>query len=189
MQILWQLPVADDRYVADRVWEGAVLEQCPFHSAGGCGLERHGSYQRVCPKGARVARFLCRTEGETISLLPAFLAARFSGTLDELEHVIEVVESSPSIAAAADVLRPDDEEDAVTSISAARWVRRRLRPVAPALLALVTLVPELAGCAPTLAAIRVRLRIDRVLIHLRVLGREHVDALAPPLGLRARGGR
>jgi hypothetical protein len=136
-----------------------------------------------------VARFLCPTRGETISLLPAFLAARLSATLDEVEHVVEVVESAPSVAAAAEELRPDDEEQAVTSLSAVRWVRRRARPIAAALLALVTLVPELAGCAPTLAAIRAHLGVERVLVHLRQLALEHLGALAPPLGLGARGGR
>jgi hypothetical protein len=136
-----------------------------------------------------VARFLCRTRGETISLLPAFLAARLSATLDELEHVVDVVEGAPSLAAAAHVLRPDDEEDAVTSISAARWVRRRARPILAALVAIVTLVAELAGCAPTLAAIRAHLGVERVLVHMRQLAFEHLGALAPPLGLRARGGR
>jgi hypothetical protein len=128
-------------------------------------------------------------QGETISMLPAFLAARFSATLDEIEQGIDVVESASSIIAAAEVLRPDDDDDAVTSISAARWVRRRVRPIVAALIAIVTLVPELAGCAPTLAAIRARLGVERVLVRLRGLARPHLGALAPPLGLRAREGR
>lgn len=122
-------------------------------------------------------------------MLPAFLAARLSATLEEIEEIIDVVESASSVAAAAEALRPDDDDDAVTSISAARWVRRRVRPIAAALLAIVTLVPELAGCTPTLAAIRAHLGIERVLVHLRDLARPHLGSLAPPLGLRARGGR
>jgi hypothetical protein len=189
LQTVWFPPIADDRYVTDRAWERAVLDECPFHPLGGCGLERHGSYPRVYPAGARVARFLCPIRGETISMLPAFLAARLSATLDEIEEVVGVAQSASSIAAAAEMLRPDDDDDAVTSISAARWVRRRLRPITAALLAIVTLVPELAGCTPTLAAIRARLGIERVLVHLRDLARLHLGALAPPLGLRARGRR
>lgn len=189
MQLAWFPPVADDRYVADRAWECAVLDECPFHPGGGCGLERHGSYPRVHPPGARVPRFHCPLEGATISLLPAFLAARLPTTLDEIEQVIDVVERASTVAAAADALRPADAERAVTSISAARWLRRRLRPITAALLAIVTLVPELAGCAPTLAAIRTRLGITRVLVALRELASAHLGSLAPPLGLCPRGGR
>jgi hypothetical protein len=128
-------------------------------------------------------------QGETISLLPAFLAARLSATLDEIEQVIDAVECAPSVAAAADAVRPADAEDAVTSISAARWVRRRLHPIRATLTALVTLVSELAGCAPTLAAIRGRLEVTRVLVALRKVASAHLGALAPPFGLSTRGGR
>lgn len=189
LQQAWFLPVADDRYVTDRVWECAVLDKCPFHPAGGCGLERHGSYPRVHPAGARVPRFRCPVQGVTISLLPAFLAARLPATLDEIERVMDIAETAPSQAAAANSARPEDDDDAVTSISAARWLRRRTRPIAAALLAIVTLVPELFGCPPTLSAIRARLGITRVLLGLRGLARDHLHALAPPLGLCARGGR
>lgn len=189
LQIYWETPIADDRYVADRGWERAILDKCPFHSEGGCGVRLHGSYPRVHPAGARVPRFLCPLQRVTISLLPAFLAARLSSTLDEVEAVIDAVEAAKSIAAAAEELRPADDEVAVTSISAARWVRRRLRPVRAALLAIVTLLPELAGCAPTLRALRAKLGVTRVLVTLREQAAAHLGALAPPLGLRARGGR
>jgi len=186
---VWISPIADERYVSDCAWECAVLDQCPFHPAGGCGLLRHGSYPRARPAGARVARFLCPLRGETISLLPTFLASRLPATLDEIEAVIEAVEAAPSIAVAAETTRPADAGRAVTSISAARWVRRRLHPILAALLALVTLLPELWGCAPTLAAIRLRLGQPRALVALRELGRAHLRALSPPLGLHARAGR
>lgn len=136
-----------------------------------------------------MARFRCPLQGVTISLLPAFLAARMSATLDEIEQAIDVVERTASVVEAAEQLRPDDDEHAVTSISAARWLRRRMRPIRAALLAIVTLVPELAECAATLAAIRERLGITRVLVGLRELASAHLGALAPPLGLCARGGR
>jgi hypothetical protein len=186
---MWNPPVADDRYVADRAWERAVLDKCPFHPAGGCVLARHGSYRRVRPAGARVARFLCSLRGETISLLPAFLSARLPATLDEVEAVSEAVEASPSIAVAAEATRPADARRAVTSISAARWVRRRVRPVLAELVALVTLVPELKGCARTLAAVRVRPGQPRVLVALRKLGHSYLGALGPPLGLHNCAGR
>jgi hypothetical protein len=136
-----------------------------------------------------VARFLCPIQGETISLLPSFLASRLPATLDEVEAVVDAVEAAPSLAVAAEATRPADDKHAVTSISAARWVRRRLRPIQAALVALVTLLPELRDCMPTLAAIRSRLGQRRVLVALRELGRVHLRALSPPLGLHARAGR
>lgn len=189
MQLTWNPPVADDRYVAECAWERAVLGECPFHPGGGCGARGHGSYPREHPAGVRVPRFLCPVLGVTISLLPAFLACRLPATLDEVESVIDLVEREPSVAAAAEVARPATDEQAVTSISAARWVRRRLRPVVAVLLALVTLLPALAGCVPTLAAIRERLGVTRVLVTLRQVAAEHMQALAPPLGLCARAAR
>lgn len=149
----------------------------------------HGSYPRVHPVGTRVARFRCPLARETISLLPAFLAARYSATLDEIEQVVDVVEVSSSRAAAAENLRPADDPRAVTSISAMRWVRRRMKAVLVALRALVTLVPELLGCAPTLHALRAHLGVERVLVRLRTLASSSIRALAPPLGLSARGRR
>lgn len=189
VQIRWLPPSADGQYVAEQAWRWAVLDACPFHGDGGCGLARHGSYRRAHPEGARVARFRCPVRGVTISLLPTFLAARLSSTLDEVEHVIDAVETSASLAEAVERVRPADEHEAVTSISAARWVRRRLRPIRAALLALVTLMPELAQCAATLAAVRARLGASRVLVTLSERGAPYLRALAPPLGLSSRGGR
>jgi len=189
MQLIWHPPVADDRYVAECAWQRAVLDECPFHAGGGCGAQGHGSYPRVHPVGVRVPRFVCPVQGVTISLLPAFLASRLPATLDEVESVIDLVEREPSVAAAAEVARPAAEAQAVTSISAARWVRRRLRPVVAVLVALVTLLPALSGCGPTLAAIRVRLGVTRVLVTLREVAAVHMQALAPPLGLCARAAR
>ena len=103
--------------------------------------------------------------------------------------MIGTAQASPSIASAAEAVRPADAERAVTSISAVRWLRRRLRAVRAALLALVTLLPELAGCPPTLSALRTHLGTERVLVKLRELGRAHLSSLPPPLGLRARAGR
>ena len=189
MQLTWDPPVADGQYVAECAWERAVLDECPFHEGGGCGATGHGSYARVHPAGARVARFWCPVERASISLLPAFLAARLPSTLDEIEAVLDAVEQAASVVEAAEVTRPADDEHAVTSISAMRWVRRRLGPVRAALLALVTLLPALAGCRPTLGALRARLGVTRVLVTLRSLAKAHLHSLSPPLGLCARAAR
>lgn len=186
MQLFWEPLVADEQYVSERAWERAILDECPFHAGSGCGAQRHGSYARVHPPGIRIPRFRCPVQRRTISLLPAFLAARLSATLDEVEAVVDAVERAPSVAIAAERARPATDDDAVTSISAVRWLRRRLRPIRAALLALVTLVPELAGCTPTLIAIRTRLGVTRVLVALREIATAHLHALAPPLGLCAR---
>jgi hypothetical protein len=137
----------------------------------------------------RVARFYCPVARATVSLLPDFVAARYRATLADIERVIEVVERSSSMAAAADELRPDDDPRAVTSISAMRWVRRRVKAVYATLLALVTLLPEVLGCAPTLGALAAHLGEGRVLVRLRAIAASSMHALAPPLGVCPRGRR
>jgi hypothetical protein len=122
----------------------------------------------------------------TISLLPDFLAARLSGTLTEVELAVELAEAGGSREAAAGQVRPADAEDAVTLPSALRWLRRRLLPVRAALLGLVTLLPELFGSAPTLAAVRERLGVAEALIALRALAARELAALPTPLGFGAR---
>lgn len=188
VQLLWKCPLADERYVTHRAWEGAILDACPFHPEGGCGVERLGSYGRVEPAGARVPRWWCPKEGASISLLPSFLAARLSGTLASVERVVAEVEGARSLAAAVEVLHPADAEDAIGSICALRSVRRRVRAVRAVLLALVTLMPErFMGVATTLAAFRTALGRHDVLVALREMAERHLGALPPPVGLRPRG--
>lgn len=129
MQLSWKVPVADDRYVADRAWERAVLCACPMHAEGGCGLQRLGSYARVSPAGARVARWWCPVARKSISLLPEFLAARLSGTLDEVEAVIAAVEQAGGVTAALETVHPAEAEDAIGLQGALRSVRRRVSAV------------------------------------------------------------
>jgi hypothetical protein len=137
----------------------------------------------------QVARFLCVTRGGTISLLPGFLAARVTGTLDAVEEAVAVAEGAPTRAAAAETLRPDDEDNAVTTISARRWLMRRVRWVGGVLATLTTLLPQLMGTAPTVAAVRARLGTTSALVALRALAAEHLGALPAPVGLAPRGRR
>lgn len=141
------------------------------------------------PAGIRVARLLCPKSGVTISLLPDFLAARLSGTLTEVERAVVAADAAESREEAAGRLRPADEAEAVTLPSALRWLRRRLLPVRAALLAVVTLLPELFGCAPTVAAVRERLGVSEVLVALRSRVEGHLGALSAPLGFRTRAAR
>jgi hypothetical protein len=113
-------------------------------------------------------------------LLPDHLAARFPGTLSEIEQVVATVEQAKSLEAAADRLRGED----ITLPSALRWVRRRVRPVRRVLTIVVGLLPQwLQGCAPQITAVRARLMCAEALMALRELAHTHLLALAHPLGL------
>jgi hypothetical protein len=181
--------LTSEQYVTQQAWRTATLERCPLHPEGGCGLGGHGSYPRVWPQGIRVARLRCPKAGVTISLLPDFLAARLSGTLREVEHVVATAEQAASREVAAGRLRPADEAAAVALPSALRWLRRRVLPVRAALLALVTMLPELFGCRPTVTAVRERLGVAEALVTLRALAAPQLAALDGPLGFRARARR
>jgi hypothetical protein len=187
MQLSWEVPIADDRYVADRAWERAVLCACPFHPDGGCGLQKLGTYGRVFPPGTRVARWWCPAARKSVSLLPAFLACRLSGTLDEVEAVVVAVEQAGGVAAAVDSVHPADADDAIGLEGARRSMRRRVRAVHAALLAIITLMPErFAGIAPTVTGLRASLSTKRVLVAMRELAARHLPALPTPLGLWTR---
>ncbi|HEY6559472.1 MAG TPA: hypothetical protein VI072_19445 [Polyangiaceae bacterium] len=188
VQVLWKCPLTDERYVTQRAWEGAILDRCPFHPEGGCGVEKLGSYGRVEPAGARIPRWWCPKQRESISLLPSFLAARLTGTLADVERVVEAVEAAGSIAAAVDAVHPPDAEKAVGLVCALRSIRRRVRAVRAALLAIATLMPErfAAVSPPTLAAFREALGGDGVLVRLREFAERYLGVLPVPLGFRAR---
>lgn len=185
--MLWKCPFTDERYVAQRAWEGAILDKCPFHPEGGCGLERLGSYGRVEPPGARIPRWWCPKQRESISLLPSFLAARLQGTLAGVEHVVATVEAEGGVSAAVDAVHPPDAEKPMGLAGALRSIRRRVRAVRAALVAIATLLPErFPDVPPTLAAFRQALGCDVVLVRLRALAERHLGALPAPLGFRTR---
>jgi hypothetical protein len=127
----------------------------------------------------RVARWYCRDSHETFSLLPDCLAARLIGSLDEVEQVVVKVEGQASVEAAASALRPDIELP-----GAMRWVRRRLKGVRTALLALLTLMPARLGTKVELRAVRAELSTERALVALREIGAAHLSRLVRPLGFR-----
>lgn len=190
MQILERKAVAADAYVAQRQWESTVLCSCPFHPEGGCGLERLGSYPRVVPAGARVARFWCPRERASVSVLPAFLAARLVGTLDDVEAVVDAVTAAGSVAKAAEAVHPADASRPLSYEAAVVSVRRRAQAVRAVLLAAITLLPaRFAGLVPTLAAFRERLGVTRVLVTLRSLEERVISALPLPLGVSRRSSR
>ena len=126
-----------------------------------------------------MARWYCPTGHCTFSLLPDHLAARFPGTLSEIEQVVAVVEQAKSLEQAANRLRTDP----ITLPSALRWVRRRVAPVRRLLTTVVGPLPQwLQGCAPQITALRVRLMCAEALMGLRELAHLHLHDLARPLG-------
>ena len=146
VQLRYETGLTGAEYVTREAWHLASLARCPLHPRGGCGFARHGTYERMSPPGTHIARWYCPQGHRTFSLLPDHLAARFPGTLSEIEQVVATVEQASSLEAAADELR----RDAVTLPSAVRWVRRRVGPVRALLTILVGLLPDLLlGCAPT----------------------------------------
>ncbi len=180
VQLRHECPLSGEAYVARSAWRDASLATCPRHRRGGCGFVRHGTYPRRTPTGMRIARYYCPTAHETFSLLPDCLASHFPGALDAIEEVVATVETARSIEAAADVLRPD-----ITLPSAVRWVRRRLTPIRRALLAVVTLRPDLFTGDARLAAVRLALGTPSALLALRTAALT-LATLPTPLGFHRR---
>jgi hypothetical protein len=180
VQLRYATELTDEEYVTQRAWEDASLACCPLHPEGGCGFARHGTYSRVEPPGAKVARWYCPLGHCTISLLPDCLAAHLSGSLDEVEQAVEETERASSQEAAVDLLRPDIELP-----GGLRWLRHRTTPVHHALTALKGLLPEsFAALPPTVIAFREALEADRLLPRLRELAEPYLPHLPPPLGFR-----
>ena len=185
MQLRHPTALTSEDYVRQKGWRQASLERCPLHPGGGCGLERHGTYERVEPQGIRVARWYCPTGKTSFSLLPDCLASRLGGSLDAVEEVVSTVEAKvaagSSIETAAGEIRPD-----IDLPGAVRWVRRRLGPVRMVLLAILTLIPGRLGNEPRLGPVRAVLGTERVLVQLREIGAAHLGSLAPPVGFGPR---
>ena len=185
VQLRFDTGLAGVEYVNRELWRLATLDCCPLHPRGGCGFARHGTYARKTPAGTRIARWYCRRGHCTFSLLPDHLAARFPGTLVEIERVVAAVESAPSLPACVDALRPDP----VSLPSALRWIGRRVAPVRALLPLVVTMLPHLLqGCTPAIAAMRERLGVASVLLWLRGGLSVQLPALARPVGFAHRRG-
>jgi hypothetical protein len=181
MQLRFATNLTSEEYIRQRAWQEAMLECCPLHPQGGCGVRSHGSYGRKEPAGLRIPRFYCRRGQTTISLLPDFAAARMSGTLCGVERAVEHAELAPTLASAGRNLRSELSDER----SAVRWLRRLVQAVHSALRALVTSLPELFGTAPRIVALRERLGKAAgrgVLTRLRALGERMLQRLRAPLG-------
>ena len=124
----------------------------------------------------RIARWYCRDAHMTFSALPDCMAARFVGSLDDVERVVLVAESKGIEAAAQDLRTEIDLPGAM------RWLRRRRDLVRAALLALITALPGRLGILPHLKVVRAVLDTERALVSLREIGADHLHALTYPLG-------
>jgi len=181
MQLRLKTCLTSEEYVKQEAWQHACLEYCPLHPNGGCSMARHGTYRRVKPQGARVARWYCPESHHTFSLLPDCLASRLSGSLCEIEAVIIQVEQANSLTTVAGQLRPDIELPGVM-----RWIRRRVKAVQASLVLVKDLNPErFAGCQPTIAAFRQHIAEVEVLPALREIAALHLAILTPPLGFQS----
>lgn len=184
MQLRFATGLTSEDYVSREAWREASLPRCPLHPRGGCGFARHGTYERVRPRGTRVARWYCKAGHRTFSLLPDCLAARLPGTLAEVEAVVVAVEQARSQEAAADRLRPE-----VLLPGALRWIRRRVQRVRAALAILRGAFPEhFLACPATVSAFRSQLGVTPVLPALRAIPDAPLGELPAPLGFRPRLG-
>jgi hypothetical protein len=171
VQLRFNSDLTGEQYVNQQAWRTASLPRCPLHPNGGCGFARHGTYERLSPPGAFIARWYCPSGHRTFSLLPDCLAARLPGTLAEVEAVVSAVEKAESLEAACADSRLEVELPGVL-----RWVRRRVQAVHAALILLKGLVPALfVDCKPRLGAFAERLGVEGVLQALRQIA-------APPSG-------
>jgi hypothetical protein len=184
VQLRFDCSLTGEEYVNQQAWRNASLPCCPLHPKGGCGYTRHGTYERYSPPGARIARWYCRRDHCTFSLLPDCLAARLPGTLAEVEEVVGVIEQARSLESACADLRLQIELPGVL-----RWVRRRVQAIHASLNTLKGLMPErFTGCEPRLDAFAERLGVEGVLPALRQMAAPYLLSLPAPLGFGPRHG-
>ena len=178
VQLRFKCSLTDKEYVNRQAWCEASLPRCPLHPHGGCSLARHGTYERVSPPGTHIPRWYCSQGHCTFSLLADCFSARLSGTLREVEAVVDQIEQSQTLEAAVAELRTDIELP-----GALRWTRRRAQAVHLALGVLRGLLPDrFARCQPTLRSFRQQVTGDGVLNALRDIAAVHLCVLPPPLG-------
>ena len=179
MQIRYPIDLTIEEYIEQEAWDQAELTHCPFHPDGGCSYAKHGTYPRKFPHYCLVARYYCSEAQRTISLLPDFFSSRLPGTLDEVEHAVNIAEASSSQEEAAFTLRPE-----ISLPGGLRWLRRRLKYVDEILTILTGLL--LTESSPRLNSFRKVYKTKIVLTRLRNIAREHLQSLPPIVGFGAR---
>jgi len=182
MQLRYATDLSVDEYISKKAWKDAKLDHCPLHPEGGCRFARHGTYDRKVPANTKIARWYCPDGHQTFGLIPDCLSSRFSGTLDDIESIINIVENSSSQEKAADNIRLD-----IDLPGALRWIRRRIFLVKSTLTILIISCPFLFdGCKPTFYCFRSDLGFERILSELRGLADLNLYTLPPPVGFGPR---
>lgn len=181
MQIRYPVDLTVEEYIEQKAWQQAELDHCPFHPDGGCDYTKHGTYPRKFPNHCLVVRYYCPEAHQTIGLLPDFFASRLPGTLDEVEHAVNIAEASGSLEEAAFTLRPE-----ISLPSGLRWLRRRLKYVSEILTILTGLF--VTECSPELSSFCKVHKTKNVLTGLRAIAGEHLQSLPPIIGFGPRSG-
>ncbi len=178
MQLRYSTNLSADEYVTRQAWKDAVLDICPLHSEGGCKFAKHGTYDRKIPAGTKIARWYCPDGHQTFGLIPDCLCSRLSGSLIDVEAVIDEIDNSSSQNAATDKIRLDIELP-----GALRWIRRRLFMAKATLTILIISCPFLfADCLPNIQCFRSNFDFKQVLPELRALANLNLYCLPPPVG-------
>lgn len=181
MQVRYPMELTVEEYIEQEAWKHAELAHCPFHPDGGCNYAKHGTYPRKFPNYCLVVRYYCPDAQQSISLLPDFFASRLPGTLDEVEHAVNIAEASSSMEEAAFTLRPE-----VTLPAGLRWLRRRLEYVNEILTILAGLFAT--SCPPELSAFRKAYKVESVLTRMRCFAENTLQSLPPIVGFGPRSG-
>ncbi len=126
-----------------------------------------------------MVRYYCPEAHQSISLLPDFFASRLPGTLDDVEHAVNIAETSSSQEEAAIKLRQEIELP-----SALRWLRRRIKYVDEILRILAGLL--VTEFPPDLHSFRKVFGIRSVLTGMRYIASDYLQALPPIVGFGPR---
>ncbi len=181
-----QLPLKHDysceEYLTQKIWEKKLLSACPNHPEGGCGFERLGTYTRSSSDGrgeVPIARYRCRRDGKTFSILPRFFAARYLGNLQQLEDQVVAAEAQGAWQAAKNL----QASEASSHVDSYQWLRRRKKAVHRCLSALVGLLPKtLVRGVLQVRELRRTLGTKQTLLHLRRQLEGRLPQLAVPIG-------
>jgi len=176
MQYRYCVNVSASEYKRLKLHEKAVLNRCPIHPEGGCGMRKHGNYTRRWPIELKIPCWYCRKAHTLISLLPDFLPSRLSGTMKDVEEVVLEAQKYPSLESAAENIRPDIELP-----GAVRWLRRRIQYVAQILIRGAGILPQFGF--KNLKQLQNIFKIDFVLPYLRKILETHLHKLPHIIGL------
>jgi hypothetical protein len=182
VQVRLRTELTVERYITGQQWRNAIF--LPHELQTKNGWRRHGNYLRRKPAGLRIPRWYNRDKRITVSLIPDFAATRVSSSLGEIEDVVDEAErlrADMSLEHVAARLRPD-----LVLPSAVRWLRRRRRWVGVALRTLKGLAADkLSDCALSVAAFRLRLNVDCVLVRAREIAAKNLRRFPAPVGFAA----